>query len=377
LAGLWVWLASRLGLAAVTALSWIGEERPGLTVKTVAFKWAYQWDSTFFIGIARNGYIRTPDQSDAAFFPAYPMLIRALAPIFRSDWFAALVVANVALFALLVVLYRLAEQEFGAAPASRTIFYLVAYPTGFFLTAAYNEGLFLALLVGSVYCMRRGNWWVAALLGAFAASTRSAGILLMLPFCYEYLRQHGRRIRMDVLALGVIPLGLAAVMIVNKVTMNDPLAFSHSQTLHWGRQLNWPWVAIVDAFESLTSNRPYERPFTDIWVHNLLEFGTVILVLIMTALALVGPWRMRRDQLVFPLFALALTLFMVSFPSTFKGNIPYPLVSTSRIGLEVFPAFMMLGRLGRHPMMDRALLVSFLGMQGILVTHFLHSGWVA
>ena len=64
-----------------------------------------------------------------------------LAPVFLGrDWLAALFVANVALLAALVLLYRLVEHEFGDADsARRTVFYLLAFPTAFFFTAAYNE----------------------------------------------------------------------------------------------------------------------------------------------------------------------------------------------------------------------------------------------
>ncbi|WP_327002754.1 hypothetical protein OHA72_47950 [Dactylosporangium sp. NBC_01737] len=59
------------------------------------------------------------------------------------------------------------------------------------------------------------------------------------------------------------------------------------------------------------------------------------------------------------------------------GNIiPYPLLSASRIGLEIFPAFMLLGRLGNRATIDRTALTLFLTVQGILVARFLHAGWV-
>jgi hypothetical protein len=378
LVGLLVWVASRVGLAGVTAISWISQATPRLTVPGVAYKWAMQFDSAWFLAIAQQGYVTDPHESQAAFFPLYPAIVRLFTPVFFGRiWVAGLFVANVALFAALVLLYRLTEHEFGRAPAGRTVFYLVAFPTGFFLTAAYNEGLFIALVVGAVYAMRRGHWWLAGVLGAFAGSTRSAGILLMLAFGFEYLRQHGRRLRPDVLAVGLMPLGLVAVMIVDKLSFGNAVAFSDSQAAHWGRHLSWPWTAIVDSARMLNDDGMWREPFSDIWVHNVLELGTTLLVLVMVGLAFVGPWRVRRDQLVFPLLGLALILFMVSFPSSFKADIPYPLVSTSRIGLEVFPAFMMMGRLGRNPWLDRTFLALFLPMQGILIAHFLHSGWVA
>jgi hypothetical protein len=103
----------------------------------------------------------------------------------------------------------------------------------------------------------------------------------------------------------------------------------------------------------------------------------VAFLAVLLVLSVVGPWRLRRDQLLFPLFGAALLIFMISFPSRFTADIPYPLYSASRIGLEVFPAFMVLGRIGERPWLDRVLLMVFVLTQGLLAAHFLHSGWVA
>jgi hypothetical protein len=355
------------------------------------------------------------------------------------SWVAALLVANAALLLALIVLFRLVEHELDRAAAGRTIFYLVAFPTGFFLSAAYNEGLFIALLAATVYCLRREHWWRAGALGALAAATRSAGILLVLAFAYEWARAHGylrartyfrsqsyfrtrayvqarslvrasapayvgthsadgRRQNMSIntdiprqpfadehwtapsdppaprrglLAVLLMPLGLGAVMIADWIAYRDPLAFSHTQAAHWGRQPAWPWHAPIAA-----ARAPGPK-YTEIWAHNLLELGTVAFLAVLLVLCLAGPWRLRRDQRVFPLLGAALLIFMISFPSRFTADIPYPLYSASRIGLEVFPAFMVLGRIGGRPWLDRTLLLGFVLTQGLLAAHFLHSGWVA
>ncbi|MEV6929617.1 mannosyltransferase family protein [Dactylosporangium sp. NPDC051485] len=488
LAGLGVFTASKVGLAAVSASAWIGDQGPGRSMRQVARLWATQYDSPWFTAIAEHGYQRAADASPAAFFPLYPVMIRLVTPLcLGRPWAAALLVANTALLAALVLLFRLAEHELDRAAAGRTVFYLVAFPTGFFLSAAYNEGLFIALLVAAVYCLRREHWWRAGALGALAATARSAGILLVLAFAFEYARTHdllrprawfrsqsyfrtrayvrarhlvnrpsyvgthavrawqkmlinplfaaigvtrksgpidrdresgpidrnrktradwpanahrraqaagghpaepgprqrrapgaepGRRVRRPgghwgALAILLIPAGLGAVMAADWFAYRDPLAFSHTQATHWGRHPAWPWRAPIDAAR-------HPGPwFTEVWAHNLLELATVVLLGVLLVLALAGPWRLRRDQMLFPLLGAALLVFMISFPSRYTHDIPYPLLSTSRIGLEIFPAFLMLGKIGGRPWLDRALLAAFLGTQGVLAAHFLHSGWVA
>jgi Mannosyltransferase (PIG-V) len=377
-AGLLVWFATKVGLGAVSAFSWFAQGQSSDTVDSVpevAYAWSTQWDSTWFIDIAARGYTPTWDNAQAAFFPVYPMLIRLTTPLFSGrGWVAALALANVALLVALVLLFRLADHEFGDAAAHRTLFYLAAFPTAFFLTAPYNEGLFIAFMVATLYCIRRGFWWSAGILGAVAASTRSAGLLMVLPFAYEYLRTRHHRIRLDAAAVCLIPLGLGAVMLTDAIRFGDATAFSRAQSVRFGRDFEWPWKPLTGSVRLLFDDDLAMRPFGSVWAHNVLELGTIFLVLALIVLSLVGPYRMRADQWVFPFFGLALVAFIVTFPPHW---IPWPLSSTSRLGLEVIPAFMMLGILGRHAVIDRVALAVFLPVQGILVATFLHGGWIA
>jgi len=373
------YLVSRVGLLAMTCFTWFGEANPGIHGPGAVFRiWTLQFDTRWFITIAAGGYPRnSTGAAHAAFFPLFPYVTRVVAPLFFFHYaLAAMVVANLALVAALMVLYRLTEHEFGVDSAGRAAFYLVAFPTGFFLSTAYNEGTSIALTAAAIYAMRRGHWWWAGVAGMFAATARSAGILLVGAFLFEYVRQNRRRVRLDALAGLLIPAGLGVVMFADWYYYRDPLAFNHAQS-RWGRQLTWPWKAIADTIVHVVDPGRTRPLFGITWAHDVLELGTVLLLLTMMVLMLVGPWKVRRDQFVLPLFGLALITFMVSFPSTFTNDIPNELVSTSRIGLEVFPGFMMLGRLGQSRLLDRLLLVVFLPLQGMLVAQFLHGWWVA
>lgn len=65
------------------------------------------------------------------------------------------------------------------------------------------------------------------------------------------------------------------------------------------------------------------------------------------------------------------------FPSRYQVGQQFPLLSNSRIGLEAFPAFMMLGRLGRHPWLDQTIVSFGLLIQGLLAARYLFGQWVA
>jgi Gpi18-like mannosyltransferase len=317
----------------------------------------YQWDTVWFTRIA------------PAFFPLYPLL---MAPFRGHAFLGGLIVANLAFYAALVLMHRFVATETEEGTATRTLWYLVAFPTGFFLAAAYNTALFLALTVGSVYALRRQRWWLAGLLAALATATRSSGLLLLVPMVYEYVRLHGRRVRPQVLSLALVPAGLVGFMLYTWLALDDGLAFLHAQS-HWSRQLDWPWSALGREI-SMIARQP--KLFNDTGAHNLIDLAAVLLAAVLVTLCFVGPWRLRRDQYAIGVYGAVLVLFMIIFPNT-GTRTPYPLQSSARFILEVFPAYLVLGRIGIRPLLDRGYLVLAMGVQAVLLDHFLHAGWVA
>src|SRR5207248_10279400 len=121
------------------------------------------------------------------FFPLFPLLITAFAHILGS-WSYLLVgtiISNAALLGALFVIYQLAVEAGGEQVAQRTLLYLCIFPTAFYFFAPYNESLFLLLTASTFLAMRQQRWWLAGLLGLLAALTRSAGILLVIPYLFE------------------------------------------------------------------------------------------------------------------------------------------------------------------------------------------------
>src|SRR5215208_609459 len=76
-------------------------------------------------------------------------------------------------------------------------------------------------------CTRRGNWWVAGLVGALAALTRSYGVFLVAPLVVLFIQERGFYIRR------MIPTGFAVVLPVI-----GPAIFSWHLDRIWGD----PWA---------------------------------------------------------------------------------------------------------------------------------------
>lgn len=364
-----LWVVSHVGYAVLFTIAfWAGGRAPGL--RNILAPWD-QWDSKWLLKVATEGY---QDPNATAFFPLYPMLVRAVDAVLPGGVLPpALIVSNAAMVGALAVLYRLVERDFSRDLADRTTWYLVAFPTAFFLAVGYNESLFLLLSLTCVYLLRDGRWWLAGLAGGLAATTRSVGVLLLVPFAWEYLRQHGRKPRVDLLAAALIPAGLGAYMLYTWSALGDPLAFMHAQR-HWGRALDWPWMSFIETARNLGHTRPVLVPNG---AHLILDLLATLVVLALVVLSFVGPWKLRRDQWALPLYAAVLALTLISFPST-KAISPFPLWSAPRLALEIFPMFIVLARIGAGSRTaDRLYLMTGLALQGAAVVQFLNGGWVA
>ncbi|MBB5867645.1 Gpi18-like mannosyltransferase [Allocatelliglobosispora scoriae] len=376
--GVSTWAAAFAACVLLSAVSWLPYQDlpakagdPSTSVSSFFDLW-HRWDTTWYLLIADVGY--HADDRAAAFFPLYPMLVRGIAPLVPDNTIvAALLVSSLATIAALTVIHRLTVGALGEDDARRTVFYLMAFPTAFYLLAAYNESLFIALAAGSLYCMRRGQWWWAGLLAGFASATRLAGVLLGLAFAYEYLRQAGfswRRIRWNVLAAVLVPGGLFAYMAYCAAELGNPTAFLKAQEA-WSRaEFEWPWTTAGKIFEMLGSTNSYLHPDD---IRNIANLTAAVVTLTLLVLALVGPWKLGHEYAYLVIFATMVVLLPLTHPlATY-----YPLSSLWRYVLECIPAFMVLGRMGRNPHLHRVYVFCALMLQGAMIISFVQNQFVA
>ncbi len=304
----------------------------------------YRWDTGHYMYIAMYGYT---DAWRTAFFPLYPLLERALMFFTHDALLAGLLISHLAGLVMLVVLYQLVREDFDEECAQRTILYLSLFPTAFFFAAAYTESLFLCLILLSFYNMRHGQWWLAALFGFFASLTRSAGVFLLLPFCYEYLchcQFQWKKIRISVMSAVLIPAGVGVFSLYCYMRFGDILAFSHAEA-HWGRQLAVPWWGIENALLTVVGNHPLSWPA----LHTLLDLGPTLFILALIILSMIGPWRFPRTYWSYCLYAAIVYLFILLFPVNWAA---YPITSYGRYMLGVFPAFIVLAKLGKYRLIN-------------------------
>jgi Gpi18-like mannosyltransferase len=337
-----------------------------LPVRTLLDSW-FRWDSGLYTHIATAGY---DVHWTFAFFPLFPLLEKGVSFLTHDPFIAGLLISNLAGLGMLIVLYRLVEQDFDAERAFRTALYIAVFPTAFFFAAAYNESLFLFLTLLSFYYMRQANWWLAGFFGFLAALTRSVGVILLLPFCYDYIRQHRfslRATRLEALAGVLIPAGLGVYALYCYFQFHDALAFSHAQST-WHRQLGAPWQPFILALHYIHHN----ALLSFISIHTVLDLSACVFILLLLTLCFVGPWKFSRDHLAYAIYAAGIYIMVISFPTI--GTVP--LAAYSRYMLEVFPAFIVLAAIGKKRQPNLYYLTLSLTLLSFLLLQFITGGWM-
>ena len=332
----------------------------------------HHWDTGYYLIIATRGY---NVYNHTAFFPLYPIFER-VGMVFTHDnpFTAGLFISNIAGLVMLMVLYRLVKEDFDQERAFRTVLYLSVFPTAFFFAAAYNESLFLCLSLLSFYEMRHGRWWLAGLFGFLAGLTRPVALLLLIPFCYEYLLQHQFRlkaIRFDIVSSALIPASIGLFSLYCYYRFNDPLEFSHAET-YWNHALHVPWYAMLKSAWVIYRHGGFLNFYV---LRNLTDLLPDLLFLALIVGTFIGPWRFSRNLWSYCFYAVALYILFQLFPVGGTGL--FPLQSVSRYLLEVFPAFIVLAGVG---IKSRTFNMSYLMVSGavlfFLLSQFLTGHWV-
>ncbi len=369
-----LFVATRLMLIVITYIAYVLLTAPRYSTTPVdsvtLFNAWNHWDAANYVRIAQYGY---QTRFDLAFFPLFSFLIACISSVLGS-WSYLLVgtlLSNGAFLGVLFLLYRLAADVAGEQVARHTILYLCIFPTAFFFFAAYNEAPFLLFVLGAFLALRRQRWWLAGLLGFFAALTRSAGILLVLPYLCEawetwqaQKERQKRKLVLRCVPIALIPLGTLVYSVYCWLTTGNPLAFITIQD-HSGRHLSWPWQGLWQGGTALLFAQPFGSANQ---AHLLLDLGATLGFL---ALALYG-WRHLPNS--YSLWIAILLLYILLDPALDKPDI---LLSNQRFVLEMFPAFITLAMLGaRHPHLHHAILILFPALLATLSVLFLMNRWL-
>ena len=316
-----------------------------------------RWDAKRYLAIASAGY--QGNGESAAFFPGYPIAIRAVSAVPGvDDVVAAELISNVAFFGALVVFHALTRREIAQVDARRAVLLLACFPTSFFFFAPYSESLFLVASMLAFWWARGDRWARAGLAGLLAAAVRNVGVLLVPGLLIEAMTAPRPRRRTAILG-ALLPLAAPiAIGLYWQVTTGDLLAPFHAQDA-WHKAFELPVVTIGHAvslgIEGVTSARG---------IYWTIDAVVTAAIVVPVALR----WRMIPAPYLAYVVASLLVIFSYPLPER-------PLVSAPRYALVLFPAYWTMADLwgGKG---FRVVLAAFIVGWVVLAVIFMNWGYV-
>jgi hypothetical protein len=271
-----------------------------------------------------------------------------------------------------------AISPWGGIHGLRAAFYLLIFPTGFYLAQVYTEGLFIGLAFMTCALAVEKRFVAAAVLSVLAALTRQAGVLLAIPLAwaaFEVLRD--RQLRPKGWRMGVPIAASLAPAVTFLAWFLSPLG-QNWQTVErefFGRSFSI--IGSIDmwqkSFASLISGVDKTAPSGGYALYGggpLASSTSVYITLEFLALALAllaCVWLLRRMPGV-ALFGLAVIVLSAGSSSA---------QSMERYVLAIPAIFLMLAWLGRNPVFDRAWVMASTLLMGMLAMLFTFGFWVS
>jgi hypothetical protein len=329
------------------------------------FLWSRaNFDGTHYLDIAKKGY----GIYQQALFPLYPKLISLLVPFFgERDLITGWSISLVSFILGLVVFVKLVKLDYEESVARRTIIFLLFFPTAFFFSMVYTESLFLFLILVCFYFARVKKWWLAGVFGVLASATRLTGIFLFPALLIEWWEQRKQwnngamKQWSNLLAIGLIPLGLLYYMRYLAIQYHDPLMFLHVQ----------PFFGAERTTKVILLYQVFWRYLKMLWTvdRQTLTYFVVVLEFLVGIgfLGLLFLGYRRKIRLSYLIFAI-LAYLVPTLTGTFS--------SLPRYALTLFPCFIIMGLIENRVIRYLLLVVSSLLL--IICTILFSQGyWIA
>ena len=311
-----------------------------------------------------------------AFFPFYSLMIRLVSipllvfglNLIATATLAGVIISTVGTLFAMLALYELARTELGEEGGLRAAFYLIIFPSGFFLAQVYTEGLFVGLAFSALVLIRKQKFGWAVLLAVLATFTRAVGVALVVPLLIAYYQQgewRGLDLEWRQIYFKGVPwrtVGYTIMMFAPviaflfwRVSYNG-MAFSKVEEEFFGRGLlnfGSTFITWSSAFRDLFGDNSQAAAY------YLLEWGAVLLGFLSCIYGL-----KRYPDIAW----FGLIVVFLSFTSG-------PAQGMHRYILAAPPVFLFLSRLGRRTAFDRVWSIASVLLMGVLATLYTFNMW--
>ena len=319
-----------------------------------------RWDSLPYLEIAEHGYRSTGDSINRlVLFPLFPWCVRLITLMTHDYLISGIIISTIAVVIAAIAFRRLTALDYDGAIANRAVWFLLIFPTAFYLQIAYAEALFMALAIGAFVAARKDRWLLAGTLGCFASMTRINGALLAPALAIEAFIQlrDTRQWRWHYLWLGLIPMGLGIYLFINYHVSGNAFKFMQIQHDHFFKHVTWPWIGIRDRIGYIWSDQPMDAVTTG-WQESLF----ILIGLVGTVIS----WCTLRTS-----YSVWMTLNWLLFTSA--GFI----LCVPRYTLAMFPLFILFARFAQNSIWFAVLTMWSLLFLALFVGIFIQGFWLS
>lgn len=320
------------------------------------------FDGGYYRDIALHGYPKSlpvdaaghARQSPIAFFPLFPLLVRAFMELTGLGFVGAALVVNSLVSAacgvvVFLVLRRVSDSETGAVAAALWL----TWPISFVLSLAYAEALFVLLAALTLYLLLERRYVPAGLVAALCTATRPNGLVVALCCAAAFIVAAKRRESLvrPAIAVMLAPLGFVGF-----------LGYLWQRTGHpdaWFRTESEGWHVHFDG--GLSNVARVGRYVRDLRVDGL----AVVVIIVVAVVLLVLAFRERLDPILL-VYASGIVLLALTSSND--------LSSTPRFAFAAFPLMLPLARLAVGRMKPAAIgagvigLMASAGVAGVILT---------
>ncbi|MGW7415686.1 hypothetical protein, partial [Streptomyces sp. NPDC054863] len=278
------------------------------------------WDSLWYTRIAEHGYGHTVTfaggavvQSDLAFFPLYPGLIRAVSAVLPvTPGGAGLLISWTAALAAAWGVFAVTDRLYGRRTATLAVLLWGLLPHSVVLSMAYTEPVLVALSAWALYAVLTRRWLLAGSLTLLAGLSRPNAVALVaavvLTAAYELLRKRQRGWRVWAGA-ALAPLGWAAYVLQVGIRTGDPLGGYFAVQAGWSSRFDFGMGTLRFVRHLVSAPEKFGFPIA------LVIVGAAVLLLVLMAYGME-----RRPPLVLLVYAGVLVLITVGGAGFFESK---------------------------------------------------------
>ena len=212
------------------------------------------WDGNWYMRVVRLGYPRSVppnatyfiEEARAAFFPLYPLLVRAADVVLPGGEVGAALTVNFLLGAGTVyVVGLLARRLYGVESARAAMILMAMFPGSFVLSFAYSEAAMLFLAALCLLWLMEERWVLAGLAAALTTAARPNGIAVIAACAVaSYLAIRHRREWRSLVAVALAPVGWVAFQLFVGYHAHEAGVWFRVQREAWDEGLSFGFTAI-------------------------------------------------------------------------------------------------------------------------------------